>query len=716
MRLTDWLLGREPTQLKLQDTGYGKAKIGMPKAPPLDVSLDNLLRYSRRSELVYACIEKKAQAATDAEVVVEKRNKGEWEPIDGHPLVSLLNKPNPWDDGESFIRSWVASENFADNFYCEIVRSGAGVPVGLYPLNPVYLIPQYVSRQGWEVLDHYVYYAGGRPIRYEIDELLIRRRHGLSSVYSDVSAVQIALGSVDADAAATDYVRAFFNNGGEPSGILVNKGRRLTDAEAQAMQQKWTQRYGRGGANRGGVAVIDSEAAEYQVVGSKLNELNSEALDGKIETRICMAFGVPPVLIGAYVGLRNVNQRASFKGALEEFWINTMSPELKSIRTFMTWNLLPMFESIDAIKKGDIRVNWNLSNVMALQPDMDAVVKRTVSAYQGGILKLNEARADLKLDTLEGDEQELGESFYKQPVPTVQFGQMPEPPTIGDGKEPKQITDGKNILDADLLEKKTFDYNGLALGREPTPLEKTIDLKGMVADFDAGREKMAKVLIVLRGELIKQAEGAIGKIKPANVHELILTPPDKAYSRVQKVVDALFVVGENQIKSDLALQKDAKGLSTLAAYETKDIADEWRKFLSKIVDRTISRVINEIQTRAINFFVTRGLLDRDDEETIRELRAALEDQSTKAFEDFAQQTANSAIGAGRDSEIEARSDEWETVEYSAILDANTCDVCEDADGEQGKASSDLPDAPNPDCEGGARCRCFHVAIFKEENA
>lgn len=739
MSIFDVFRRSEPTQLKLLDDTYGKSKVSMPKAPPLDVSLENLLKYSKRSELVYACIEKKAQAACDAEVVVEQKKGGEWEPVEGHPLVSLLNKPNPWDDGESFIRSWIASENFADNFYCEIVRSGAGAPVGLYPLNPVYLYPQYVSRMGFEVLSHYVYYIGGKYVEFKPEELLIRRRHGAGSVYSDVSPVAIALGSVDADAAMTDYVRAFFNNEGTPSGILTVKGKRLSDTEAQGLQQKWTQRFSRGGPNRKGIAVLD-ESAEFQTVGAKLNELGDETLNGKIETRICMAFGVPPILVGSITGLRHVTQNATSKAAMQDFWQYTMSPELKSIRKFLTWSLLPMFENIDAIKKGNIRVNWDMTQVSALQPDLDAVVKRTVSAYQGGVLTLNEARADLKLDAVD---DEMGDEFFKLPAPSVNFGQMPEPVAPPNEDEPKQIGDGKaewvpatpemnrefikaaidgtllyeesvGVLDATtLLEKKTFDYNGLTLGREPTELEKTIDLKGMVEDAEAGKEQMAKVLLSIRSKLIIQAEDALSKLDPKSVHELILDPPDNAYSGVRKVVDKLFQVGQQQVRTDLARQKAKKnGLLV----ETKDISDKWLRFLQKIVDRTMSRVISEIQTRAINFFVARGLLDRDDVETINELRKALEDQSTGIFDNIASSAANAAIGEGRDAEIEARSDEWEMVEYSAILDKNTCGTCEDADGMTASDPSELPDAPNPDCEGGALCRCFHVAIFKEGNA
>lgn len=734
MKLTDWLFGSTPTQLKLRDDGsHGTAKIGMPKPPPLETSLESLLKYSRKSELVYACIEKKAQAACDAEPVVEKRVNGEWQPVDAHPLTNLLNKPNPWDNGESFLRSWIASENFSDNFYCEIVRSGAGIPVGLYPLNPVYLVPQYVMRGSSWVIDFYYYYQTGFPIRLEVDDVLVRRRHGVGSIYSEVSAMQIVLASVDADAAGTDYVRAIYNNGGSPSGILVNKGRAWSDQEALAAQQKWTARYGRGGTSRGGIAVINAEAAEYQAVGMKLNEMGNGNLDDKTETRICMAFGVPPILIGALVGLKHITQNATSKSAMKDFWDHTLSPELKSIRKFLTWELLPMFEPIETIKRGDIRVNWDMSQVMALQDDMDAIAKRAVEIYKGGIAKLDEARGLVKLDAVGGEE---GEAFFKAPAPTMNIGngeapKVPEKPKsqmeqilanavkgdTGLSAVIAALAEERDVLNADTLEKKTFDFNGLTLGREPTSLEQTIDLKSMVADYETGRERMASVVLSIRDKLIIQSVKAVRDIDPKNVHELILTPPDGAYNGVRKALELLFEKGRSQVDDDLARQlAKASGKDADVQLEFKKFKDKWKLFLDRITERIVSRIINEITTRAINFFVSRGLLDKDDNAIIAELRQALQEQSDKTFEDIAAQAANSSIGAGRDAEIEDRVADWEIVEYSAILDANTCGPCEEADGMQAATSSELPDAPNPDCEGGARCRCFHIAIYKEENA
>jgi HK97 family phage portal protein len=451
MSIFDRLMGRSKfTELNLKRNDvqdFLPSKVGMPKADPLDVGFDSLLRYAKKSELVFACIEKKANAATDAVLVVEEKKGKNWEPLESHPLISLLNKPNEWDDGESFLKAWVASENFADNFYAEIVKSGAGVPVALYPLNPVWLVPQWFMGQGGWYIGWYWYFQNGYPVRLEVDDLLVRHKHSIGSIYANISNVLIALNSVDADTSATEYVRAFWNNGGAPSGVLAISGRSLSEEQVSHIQQQWMAKYSRNGTNRNGPAVLP-EGTTYTPVSAKLTELNNEALNDETTTKICMSFGVPPILIGALVGLKHVTQNATAKAAMGDFWMHTMSPELKSIRNFLTWNLLPMFEPIEKIKAGQIRVNWDMSQVVALQEDVDAVHSRVGEGYQNGIYMLNEARSKVGLEPVSPEQG--GDEFFKPPAPVV--GQPV------DNKPPPKPKPGKaDILDATTLEKKTLN-------------------------------------------------------------------------------------------------------------------------------------------------------------------------------------------------------------------------------------------------------------------
>jgi hypothetical protein len=72
--------------------------------------------------------------------------------------------------------------------------------------------------------------------------------------------------------------------------------------------------------------------------------------------------------------------------------------------------------------------------------------------------------------------------------------------------------------------------------------------------------------------------------------------------------------------------------------------------------------------------------------------------------------ATKVINIGRSDEAESKKDEWDRIEYSALLDQNVCDPCASQDGDTASNEDDLQPAPNPDCLGGDLCRCFHIWI------
>jgi hypothetical protein len=69
-----------------------------------------------------------------------------------------------------------------------------------------------------------------------------------------------------------------------------------------------------------------------------------------------------------------------------------------------------------------------------------------------------------------------------------------------------------------------------------------------------------------------------------------------------------------------------------------------------------------------------------------------------------------AFDAGLGETFEEHADLVEGWEYSAVLDAGTCDPCGEHDGEQFDSWDAIQEVlpgggPNPDCDGGDRCRC-----------
>ena len=90
--------------------------------------------------------------------------------------------------------------------------------------------------------------------------------------------------------------------------------------------------------------------------------------------------------------------------AQQHFWQNTMSPLLKQVRAVLQHQLLPAFEPLPLVESEQVRVNWDLSQVAALQEDVESIQRRAREAVRAGIMSVNEARAVLGLPPLpEGD-------------------------------------------------------------------------------------------------------------------------------------------------------------------------------------------------------------------------------------------------------------------------------------------------------------------------
>lgn len=674
---------------------------------------DSAFTAYRSHELVFACINKIADVMNDAEICVETKNaKGEWEKKEGHLLSSLFKRPNTYQTGRDVRKLMVQSEQCLGKFYAHVERSGAGIPVAMTVLNPNRVEARYDQDQT-EILFYEYIAKNGKRIPLKKEDVLVRRRADLLDQFNGYAPLDAALKSINSDLGLTDYVDAFFESDGTPSGILKITGATVPETKRKALQADWKKRYGRGGSNQKGVAVLDQNA-DFQKIGSNLDELASDSLSGRFESRICAVFGVPPNLVGAYVGLLHVTANATAKAELQNFWENKISGELAIMREWLTWFVLPLFEDIDAIKAEKVRVGYDISHVMFLQEDMDKLHQRARDNFKAGGWTLNEFR------TATGLVPDPKGDYYLQPMslaalsPENRALEATQKVEMGiDPNEPKQITDGKEdpadeepkALDAhDHIEKKTFDYDGLILGREPQGVELVIDLKKIVTDFESAKENCIKILQKFRLELITQAVNKLDGLSSESAHTLTLAPDGKRRKEIAKAVMAAFKLGREQIINELALQNAAKSRNWI---ENKADDEDFWDYLDELTDGLVSRIIAEVTVRAINEYLTLKLLL---DYTIEKLLERLTGQSEKFIDQIAGSTVNAAISAGRDEEINAQADNIEHIEYSAILDRNTCSPCGDADGEVASDPADLPAAPNPDCEGGSNCRCIHVAV------
>lgn len=246
------------------------------------------------------------------------------------------------------------------------------------------------------------------------------------------------------------------------------------------------------------------------------------------------------------------------------------------------------------------------------------------------------------------------------------------------------------------IERKGFEFEGLTLSREPNEHEK-IAVKGIHQSQETAKERIGKVLLSLRDELIESGLKAIGKLEPADYHTLTLTVPKESESDLRDELDKTFLQGRRLVAAELGTKADL----------IDGIEDEEIDTLTRL---TGSRVANDVQSRiaaAAARFRQAGLTGN---ELTQAIGGEVNSGSSAYIDRAAIGVGNRSLALGRSAEAENRSDEWGRVEYSALLDSNVCEPCAGEDGKTAESEDDLQPAPNPECLGSDFCRCFLVYV------
>lgn len=248
------------------------------------------------------------------------------------------------------------------------------------------------------------------------------------------------------------------------------------------------------------------------------------------------------------------------------------------------------------------------------------------------------------------------------------------------------------------LEKKSFEWEGLTLSREPKEHEK-IAVKGIANAQESSKEAIGNILLSLRTELITDGLEGIKKLESTKYHELILDTPAAFRTSLRDRLISTYRQGRFLVAAELG-KKEAV---------PEDEFDD----LDELTDLTDSRVANDVQSRIIAAAQRYKLLGLKGPEFINAVQNEITAGSVSYIDRAATGLANKVINIGRMDEAERRKGEWTKITYSSLLDLNTCEPCAAADGDESEDGSDLDPAPNPSCSGGDYCRCFWVYVYDQ---
>lgn len=357
---------------------------GAPTYP--EASFENLVRHGwRKNELIYACIDKTAKTASFVHMTVRRARDGEELP--DHPLRQLIARPNPFMDEFDFWNAVVVYQKLAGGAYFEKERDRAGRVIRLWPLRPDWIQP---VRSSKAFISGYEYTIPGQsPIAMRTEDVLDFKLFDPLNMYRGYPPAAVAGRVGDVDNASTDYLKLFMEKGGQPPGLLKTK-QKLIDTDVADIRRRWGERYG-GYRHWTEPAVLDSDA-EYQQIGMSFRDMGFDALDARSEARICMVMQVPPILIGAKIGLDRATY-SNYGEARLAWWEDTLIPQYRNFESVILNDLVPDFG-------GDVKVTFDFADVPALKESEDAKWTRANTALLGGYLTINEARVLIGLEEI----------------------------------------------------------------------------------------------------------------------------------------------------------------------------------------------------------------------------------------------------------------------------------------------------------------------------
>jgi HK97 family phage portal protein len=377
--------------------------VGSPRWQSHDFS--NLARFgAMQNAVAYRCIRMIAESAASVPWLLYE---GDTE-VESHPLRTLLQNPNPQEDGVELFTRFYAYLQCAGNAYLEAVSTGStgstGNPGGtdnagevreLYVLRPdrVSLV---ADTRGWPVA--YDYKVGDRTVRLGrelsgfLPVLQEKLFHPLDDHYG-FSPLQAAATAVEVHNSGAAWTKSLLDNAARPSGALIYKGPdgapSLTDDQFQRLKAELETAY-QGAVNAGRPMVLEG-GLEWRSMSYTPSDMDFENLRNAAAREIALAFGIPTMLLG----IPGDNTYANYREANLTFWRQTVLPLVaKTARALTRW-LAPRFGET-------CRIAFDADQVHALVQDRESA---WASIGGADFLTLNEKRVAAGYSPLDGGDR-----------------------------------------------------------------------------------------------------------------------------------------------------------------------------------------------------------------------------------------------------------------------------------------------------------------------
>jgi HK97 family phage portal protein len=303
-----------------------------------------------------------------------------------HPLLDLIARPNPCQDGASFLESVTSYLLLAGNAYIEAVGVAGDAPDNnrvreLYALRPdrMKVVP---GPDGWP--QAYDYTVNGQTVRFDqsVPQPAILQLSLFNPLddYYGMSPLEAAAVAVDTHNAAARWNKALLDNAARPSGALVYDGADgavMSDAQFERLKKELADNY-QGTLNAGRPLLLEG-GLDWKAMSLSPKDMDFMEAKHAAAREIALAFGVPPMLLA----IPGDNTYSNYQEANRVFWRQTVLPLAGRIGAALAQWLAPSFGS-------GLTLAVDTDRIEALSADRAALWDRVSKA---AFLTVNEKRA-----------------------------------------------------------------------------------------------------------------------------------------------------------------------------------------------------------------------------------------------------------------------------------------------------------------------------------
>lgn len=342
---------------------------------PNDISTSGLFKAYGKTYSLFAISLRIAMTVGEVNwELFKKKADGSKKEIYEHPVLELLNNPNPFQTGAEMIEFTQLNLDISGKAFWWIPKNRLGVPGEIWVI-PSTMISPVPSKQNF--IEGFVLQSGSETIPLSTDEVVWFKMPDLNNPWEGVGYADAASIEIQSEDASGRWNRNFFSNSARPDGVLEYE-KRLTTEEFSRLSEAWRQQHQ--GVGRSHKVAILEGGVKWKQIQSSVKDMDFPNLRKITRENIMFTFGIPQSVMGIS---ENVN-RANAEAGEYTFARWLIHPRLVKIRDKINQKLMPLFHT-----GGRVKVDF----AEVVPETIDQQRLNAESAIRSGYATVNEARA-----------------------------------------------------------------------------------------------------------------------------------------------------------------------------------------------------------------------------------------------------------------------------------------------------------------------------------